>query len=208
MCSVRGRSSDPLTVGNVDQAFYRDLDTRVVEQLTFDSGNKYEIWMWQAPEYGNDFVFMTLVDQVELRVYRKIAGSDGELRWTPIYSRRASDGNKMFSPEPFTYAGRSYIFMSQSVRPNKFRSEIWIANIDSAAPLFRRISDNTLAADPHRPRALHHRYRADDLLQPPPPRRWCPSTQGLPLAVVLGRGLSSRPWPVAGRAGVLGTARH
>jgi hypothetical protein len=124
----------PLTVGTVDQAFYRDLDT----------GNKYEIWMWRAPEYGNEFVFMTLVDQVELRVYRKLAGADGQLRWTAIYSRMAPDGNKIFSPEPFTYAGHSYIFMAQSVRPNKFHSEIWIANIDMATPLFRRISDNTL----------------------------------------------------------------
>jgi len=133
-----------LTVGTVSQAFFRDLDTGVVEQLTADAGNKDEVWMWRAPEYGNEAVFMTLVDQSELRVYRKVAAGDGQLRWTAFYSRQAPDGNKMFSPEPFTYAGRSYIFMAQSVRPNKFRSEIWIANIDAAAPLYRRISDNTL----------------------------------------------------------------
>jgi hypothetical protein len=133
-----------LTVDGVSQAFYRELDSGVVEQLTADPGNKDEVWMWRAPEYGNELVFMTLVDQVELRVYRKIAAGDGQLRWTAIYSRQAPDGNKMFSPEPFTYAGRSYVFMSQSARPNKFRSEIWIANIDPAAPLYRRISDNTL----------------------------------------------------------------
>jgi hypothetical protein len=134
----------PLVVGLFEQAFYRELDTGVVEQLTFDEGNKYEIWMWQAPEYDNEFIFMTLVDQVELRVYRKLAGTDGELRWTPIYASMAPAGNKIFSPEPFTWAGRSYVFMSQSVSPNKFRSEIWISNIDAAAPLFRRITDNTL----------------------------------------------------------------
>ena len=134
----------PLAVGAVDQAFYRDLDTGVTQQLTFDAGSKYEIWMWQAPEFGNEFVFMTLVDQVELRLYRKLAGADGQLRWTAIHSRMAPEGNKIFSPEPFTYAGRSYILMSQSVRPNKFHSEIWIANIDNATPLFRRISDNSL----------------------------------------------------------------
>ena len=34
--------------------------------------------------------------------------------------------------------------MAMSVRPNKFRSEIWISNIDAATPLFKRISDNTV----------------------------------------------------------------
>jgi hypothetical protein len=134
----------PLTVGTTDQAFYRDLDSGVVEQLTFDPGAKYEIWMWQAPEYGNEFVFATLVDQIELRIYRKLPDAGGQLKWTPVYSRMAPDGNKIFSPEPFTYKGRSYVFMAQSVKPNKFRSEIWISNIDAAAPLFRRISDNTV----------------------------------------------------------------
>lgn len=132
-----------LTVGGVSQAFFRDLDSGGVEQLTAEPGNKDEVWMWRAPEYGDELVFMTLVDQVQLRFYRRVVAADGQLRWTAIYSHQAPDGNKMFSPEPFTYAGRSYVFMSQSVRPNKFRSEIWIANIDPAAPLYRRISDNT-----------------------------------------------------------------
>jgi hypothetical protein len=133
------------TPSGVEQIFYRNLDTGVVEQLTFDAGNKYEVWMWQAPEFGNEFVFMTLVDQIELRVYRKLpTGAAGALQWTPIFSRTAPSGNKIFSPEPFVWNAKSYVFMSQSVKPNKFRSQIWIANIDSAAPIFRRITDNKL----------------------------------------------------------------
>ena len=42
--------------------------------------------MWQAPEFGNEFVFMTLVDQVEMRVYRYLpVGTTGTKAWTPIY---------------------------------------------------------------------------------------------------------------------------
>lgn len=135
----------PLTVGDTDQIFYRNLDTGKVTQLTFDAGNKYEVWMWKAPEFANELIFMTLVDQIELRVYRKLARpSDGVKVWTPIYSQMAPGGNKIFSPEPFTWNGKSYVFMAQSVRGNKFRSEIWIANIDVANPVFRRITDNTL----------------------------------------------------------------
>lgn len=134
----------PLTVNGVDQVFYRDLDTGVVQQLTFDTGNKYEVWMWRAPEFGNELVFMTLVDQVALRVYRLLPAGNGTMQWTPIYSQAAPTGNEIFSPEPFIWNGRSYIFMAQSVKPNKFRSEIWISSIDSAAPDFRRITPNAL----------------------------------------------------------------
>jgi hypothetical protein len=134
----------PVTVNGVDQVFYRDFDTNVSQQLTFDSGNKYEVWMWRAPEFGNELIFMTLVDDVELRVYRLLSINGAPPQWTPIYDQFAPSGNKIFSPEPFIYNGRSYIFMAMSVRPNKFRSEIWISNIDAATPLFKRISDNTV----------------------------------------------------------------
>jgi len=134
---------DPAT--GVDQVFYRDFDTNVSTQLTFDDGTKYEVWMWCAPEYNNELVFFTLVDQVELRVYRNLLQADGTKKWTPVLSQPvASKGNQIFSPEPFTYNGKSYIFMAQSVRPNKFRSEIWIANIvpnaNKTAGIFRRIT--------------------------------------------------------------------
>ena len=131
----------PLTVGTTDQVFMRDFDSGVVTQLTFDAGQKYEVWMWCAPEFGNELVFFTLVDQVELRVYRNLpVGPGGARQWTPVFSQFAPPGNEIFSPEPFVYAGKSYIFMSQTVQPNKFRSQVWIANIDAAAPLFKRIT--------------------------------------------------------------------
>lgn len=146
MCDVPGVAGTravlyPVTVNGVDQVFYRDFDSNTSRQLTFDAGVKYEVWMWCAPEYDNELVFFTLVDQTELRVYRNLpTGPGGQLQWTPVFSQKAPQGNQIFSPEPFTYNGRSYIFMAQSVRPNKFRSEIWIANIDAGAPLFKRIT--------------------------------------------------------------------
>ena len=134
----------PVDVGGIDQVFMRDFDSGVVTQLTSDGGQKYEVWMWCAPEFGNELVFFTLVDQVELRVYRNLpVGPGGALQWTPIYSQFAPPGNQIYSPEPFVYEGKSYIFMSQTVQPNKFRSQVWIANIDAAAPLFKRITPLT-----------------------------------------------------------------
>jgi len=131
----------PLDVGGYQQAFMRDFDSGAVTQLTFDVGQKYEVWMWCAPEFGNELLFFTLVDQVELRVYRKLpVGPQGAMQWTPILSHFAPPGGQIFSPEPFVYAGKSYIFMSQKVEPNLFRSQIWIANIDAAAPMFKLIT--------------------------------------------------------------------
>ena len=131
----------PVTVGTTDQVFMRDFDSGVVTQLTFDAGQKYEVWMWCAPEFANELVFFTLVDQVELRVYRNLpVGPGGSEQWTPIFSQFAPPDNQIYSPEPFVYQGKSYIFMSQTVKPNKFRSQIWIANIDASAPLFKLIT--------------------------------------------------------------------
>lgn len=130
----------PVLVNGVEQIFYRQWGAAAPEQITFDAGNKYEVWMWCAPEFGNELVFFTLVDQIEVRVYRRLPQPDGSLKWTPIYSQPAPRGNQIFSPEPFTWKGKSYFFMAQSVRGNKFRSEIWVSNIDASAPIFRRIT--------------------------------------------------------------------
>ena len=131
----------PQDVGGIEQVFMRDYDSGAVTQLTFDAGQKYEVWMWCAPEFGNDLVLSTLVDQVELRVYRRLpVGPGGSLQWTPIFSQLAPPGNQIFSPEPFVYAGKSYILMSHMVQPNTFRSQVWISNIDAAAPMFKRIT--------------------------------------------------------------------
>lgn len=130
----------PVTVGTVDQIFYREWGAAAPVQITADAGNKYEVWMWCAPEFDNELVFFTLVDQVEVRVYRRLPDANGNPAWTPILSHRAPGGNQIFSPEPFLWKGKSYLFMAQTVRPNKFRSEIWVANIDSLNPLFKRIT--------------------------------------------------------------------
>ena len=123
----------PLPVGGIDQVHYRDFDTGVVEQLTFDAGMKQETWMWRAPEFDNELVFMTLVDDVELRVYRKLADpGTGALRWTPVSWVPAPANSTIASPEPFTFNARSYVFMAMTINPHNFHSSIWISNIDAA----------------------------------------------------------------------------
>jgi hypothetical protein len=123
------------------QVFYSNFDTNVPVQLTFDPGKKYEVWMWCAPEFGNELVFYTLVDNSELRVYRNLPDSPTDPRpWKAVLSYQAPEGNKIWSPEPFVYSGRSFIFMSNTAPRQNIRTEVWIASADPANPLFRRIT--------------------------------------------------------------------
>jgi hypothetical protein len=132
----------PKTVDGVQQVFSYDLDTQGAEQLTFDAGDKVAPWMWRAPEFGNEFVMTTVADGA-MRVYRKLPSDSGAPAWTVVREVPPPPGGLMQSPEPFVYAGRSYMFMGMSISPNLFSSEIWIASIDPAQPVFKRISENT-----------------------------------------------------------------
>jgi hypothetical protein len=62
-------------VGASYEVFRYWLDTQSVEQLTFDRGRKniQGLFMWQAPEFDNDYVFSILANNnTELRVYRQL----------------------------------------------------------------------------------------------------------------------------------------
>ena len=128
-------------VANISQVFRYWLDTQVVEQLTFDGGNKdlnSVPWMWQAPEFANEFVFSTVVDDRELRIYRQVDKSNPA--WSVIHTAKESSHGVLSSPEPFTHNGRSYVFLSCAVAPNTFQSAIFLGNIDSTAPMFRQLT--------------------------------------------------------------------
>ncbi|WP_231848272.1 hypothetical protein [Gloeobacter violaceus] len=128
-------------VDGVRQAFLYDVDTKVREQLTFDNGPKESIFMWQAPEYAEEYLFFTLINESSLGVYRKVNGA-----WSKVYSvKPPSKGKFIQSPEFLKHNGKSYLFMVTSDNPlstNKdLPSDIWLSGIDPAAPNFRQCSD-------------------------------------------------------------------
>jgi hypothetical protein len=137
-------------VDGIDQVFRHWLDTGVDEQITTDAGQKdlgrTVPWLWRAPEFDNDFVLSTVVDESEFRVYRQLPGPDGTPQWTVIYSATLPGERVAGSPEFFTYNGKSYVFMAVYVNQTNYRypSEVWVSNIDASDPLFRRITDDTL----------------------------------------------------------------
>lgn len=129
------------------QVFRYDLDSKELEQLTDDDGDKdIDIvpWMWAAPEFNGEFVLMTVVNLNQMRFYRRLQVPGGGLAWMPFAQRDFPAGTSVWSPEPYVYQGQSCAFTGLIVAPNTFSSQIWLVNVDSQQPFMRRLDDPTL----------------------------------------------------------------
>jgi len=131
------------------QMYLYDTDTGAKEQLTFDPTAKMGGFMWRAPEYNNEYVFFTVADRTKVVVYRKLPGPDGVPRWTIVKSQDTpSQLPYVWSPEPFTHNGRSYIFFQLSSSP-KFRdysipTQIAMTGIDPLRQDFRMLTNDSV----------------------------------------------------------------
>lgn len=135
------------TMDQYDQIVLYDVDTKAFDQLTFDAGNKDITtvpWMWPAPEYGGEYIFCTVVEDTELRIYRNIDVDNQGKQWSPIVSMQAPSGGKIVSPEPFVHNGKSYLIMAMITPPNRQPTAIWLADLDPTNPSFRKVSDDSL----------------------------------------------------------------
>lgn len=133
----------------VDQAFLYDVDSGVLEQLTFNPTGVVGVFMWRAPEFGGEFVFMTMAKfRQQILVYRKIPGADKVTRWTVIKTIDAPAALPFFfSPEPFTHNGRSYIFSEVSSSSRFFDrtipNQLAISGINPLQVDARLLTNNT-----------------------------------------------------------------
>jgi len=130
------------------QVFVYDRDTDELEQLTFDGGNKKAVFMWQAPEYDNEYIFFVMVNERKLSIYRYLdPDGDGTFNWTWIQELRPpASGPFMWSPEPFVYNGKSYISMTMSTTNQQqgfnVPAEVWLTDLDPIDPTYRRLSSD------------------------------------------------------------------
>ena len=135
----------PMPAGVVPtrQVFSYDRITDTLTQLTDDDGEKYAAFMWNAPEYGGEPIFLALINEDHLGIYRQINGV-----WTlyNVVDPPPPAPNFIWSPEPFVFEGKSYITMimspSSDQQSRTIPTEAWVAGIDPANPFFRRISDD------------------------------------------------------------------
>lgn len=101
------------------QVFLYHTATATMEQLTFDNVNKYWAFMWTAPEFNNEKVFVAMVGGDRLQIYRNLPSDDGGMAWTVVKTITTPAATPyVSSPEPFVYKGRSWVFFSLSADPN------------------------------------------------------------------------------------------
>ena len=122
-----------------------DIESKQLEQLTFDASNKFLPYMWLAPEFG-EILLMTMLDTTAIGIYQQ----DGSA-WSLLYSITLPTTKPfVHSPEPFVYGGKSYILLVAADQLGSGGSfpgmpvgptEIWVAGIDHLQPFFRRIDD-------------------------------------------------------------------
>jgi hypothetical protein len=130
------------------QVFLFDTDTNVLQQLTFEPTTKWGAFMWRAPEFNNEYVFFTVADRTMIKVYRQLPDSHGVPTWTEITSvSMPASMPYAWSPEPFVYNGRSYIFtqVSSSSAANDMSvpTQIAMTGIDPAKPNFRMLTNDS-----------------------------------------------------------------
>lgn len=142
---VRGARATVFTApdaNGVAQVFRYGLDTQAMEQISFDGGHgdtRSAPWMWQAPEFGNEYVMAALVkSDKELRVYRQVDKTSPV--WQVIYRATHPTGGSMNSMEPFTHNGKSYLFTAVKVPPHTFASAVYLSSIDAQKPVFRQLT--------------------------------------------------------------------
>jgi hypothetical protein len=128
------------------QVFTFDTVSNKTEQLTFDLTEKRGVFMFPAPEFGNDWVFFTVAARTELRIFRYLLDPSGARAWTLVNTITAPPETPYIAtPEPFFHNGMTYIFMTTSA--SKSASDVTIptnlalTGIDPAVPSFHMLTD-------------------------------------------------------------------
>jgi hypothetical protein len=132
-----------------DQVLSYDTDTNLVEVLTDDPEGKRGCAMWRAPEFGNEYVFITMPQfRQSIQVFRLVTGADDVPRWTLVKTIAMPQALPyVWSPEAFVHNGRSYVFFQIS-SSSKFwdlrvPTQIAMSGIDPLRNDFRMLTNNS-----------------------------------------------------------------
>ncbi len=141
---------DPIDGNTYQQVFFYDTAVNVPQQLTpNDQKQKRGAFMFAAPEFGGDQVFFTVADRTELQVYRKLPDGSGGMSWQVVNRITSPDSGAPYiaSPEPFTYNGRTWIFLilssSKAASDITVPTKLAVTGIDPAQPSIRLLQDDT-----------------------------------------------------------------
>jgi hypothetical protein len=158
-------AAPPDESGNVyDQVFWFDVDTQVMQQLTTDANQHAEAFMFQAPEFADTYVLLTISNDLEIDVYEQTgAAGDGAPTFTLANRITSPDPAEPYiaGTEPFINCAptcQTYIFMRlqspasyQKVQANiPAPNGAAVANIDPAQPVFKILAPEWATPDVQR----------------------------------------------------------
>jgi len=137
---------DPLGV-IYQQVFWYDTDSGVSQQLTFEPANHAEAFMFQAPEFGDAYVLVTLSNSVQIEIYGQAGfGDNGAPNFQLANQVVSTDAAEPFigGIEPFincTPTCQTYLFMelrslSSQQSSGLSANGVAVANISPTQPLF------------------------------------------------------------------------
>lgn len=140
----------PDASGNIyRQVFLYSTDAETLQQLTFDPTDKDSAFMWQAPEYGNEFVFFARIADTEIDIYRYLTDGNGTSSWQVINRiQSAPEYPYIYSIEPFVYQGKSWLFFYVSALEDQgsehvtATSQIAMSGIEPGASTFRLLTSD------------------------------------------------------------------
>lgn len=151
---VPGERSLVLTqeINGIFQAFKFEIDSNQFTQLTFDALPKGDLFMWRAPEFNNNLVFLVLegpspntVGFTTVGIYRNVGSN-----WIKIKTIELPSAKQFVSsPQPFVYNGRSYISMTAADEPfppivdGLVPTEVWITDIEPTSDFYRQVNDSS-----------------------------------------------------------------
>jgi hypothetical protein len=131
-----------------------DTDTNNRKALTFDNTNKLDGFMFQAPEFNDNYVFFTVANGLKIDVYEQ-TGTDGT--GAPMFALinqiSSPDPTQPYisSAEPFVHCSpdcQTYIFMSicavndtPGSRTSNIPNGFAVTNINPAQPILKQLTD-------------------------------------------------------------------
>lgn len=117
--------------------------------ITDDAGHKIDPWLWQAPEYGGEWLLAVNIDGKELAIYRDLRKNLEP--WQRIASIALPSGSPpLKSVEPVNGGrgafGRSY-FTAQAGGDKDADTSIWLLGFEpNGQPLVRRLDEGAIIA--------------------------------------------------------------
>jgi hypothetical protein len=129
-----------------------NLKTNKTTILTNDSGNKIETWAFISPEYNNELLIASQIENDEIAIYRDLNDPNGS--WTRIATIKSPDKKfpYIFSFEPVfdieNRLDRTYLtFLAAKEHDNDSEGSLWIVDInpDESKRFARRVDEGAVS---------------------------------------------------------------